>query len=62
MSAAFPWLFLGLLLVLSGFFSASETALFSLTAEDREAAQPRVRRLLAAHYSSRQKSVDPGQY
>lgn len=48
MSAAFPWLFLGLLLVLSGFFSASETALFSLTAEDREAAQPRVRRLLAA--------------
>lgn len=46
MTDALPWLLLGTLLVLSGFFSAAETALFSLSLEDRERAGPRVHRLL----------------
>ena len=46
MTDALPWLLLGTLLVLSGFFSAAETALFSLSFEDRERAGGRIHRLL----------------
>jgi putative hemolysin len=41
------WAGLGSLLVLSGLFSSSETALFSLTPSQRERAGPTARRLLA---------------
>ena len=46
MTDVLPWLLLGVLLVLSGFFSAAETALFSLSFEARERAGVRVHRLL----------------
>lgn len=46
MTALLPLLFLGVLLALSGFLSASETALFSLDEKQREGSGPRVVRLL----------------
>jgi len=42
-----PWILLALLLCLSGFFSASETALFNLDARQTERAGERSRRLLS---------------
>jgi len=45
MSVSLVWGLLGGLLVLSGFLSASETALFSLSPADRETAGARVQRL-----------------
>lgn len=47
MTPYLPWAGLALLLCLSAFFSASETALFSLGPEDRQRSGGRVRRLLA---------------
>ena len=41
------WLVLALLVLLSGMYSSSETALFKLDEAARAGAQPRVRRLLA---------------
>ena len=46
MSEVLPWLALGSLLVLSGSFSASETAFFSLKPREAARAGPRVSRLL----------------
>lgn len=47
MTDGLTWGVLAGLIALSGFFSGSETALFSLSAEDREEAGPRVRFLLS---------------